>query len=87
MKTDKDKQKHGSLVLAVGVKKKKINKKSQRRKQKNIILLGEVIQGFDGDMQQGYELQDQVIDPGHYSLKSHSELLKMLLFLICTEHF
>lgn len=38
-------------------------------------------------MQQGYELQDQVIDSGHYSLKSHSELLQMQLFLICTEHF
>lgn len=37
-------------------------------------------------MQQGYELQDQVIDTGHHSLKSHSELLKILLFLICTEH-
>lgn len=54
---------------------------------KKILLLAAVIQGFDGHIQQGCELQDQVIEPGHHSLKSHCELLKMLLFLTHTEHF
>jgi len=53
----------------------------------NILLLTEVIQGFDGDVQQVCELQDQVIHPENHSLKSHSELLKILFFLTCTEHF
>lgn len=39
---------------------------NHRVQQKNILLLPEVIQGFDGDVQQGCELQDQVIDPGHH---------------------
>lgn len=38
-------------------------------------------------MQQGCELQDQVVDPGYHSLKSHCELLKMLFFLTGIEQF
>lgn len=57
-----------------------IKKVIHRVQQKNSLLLTKVIQGFYGDMLQGCELQDQVIDPGHHSLKSHCELLKVLVF-------
>lgn len=45
------------------------------------------MRGFNGDIQQGCELQYQVINPGHHSLKSRCELLKCWFLLTCTEHF
>ena len=62
LKTVKNK-KCGSLILISGVK------VSHRVEQKDILLLAKVIQGFDGDMQQGCELQEQVIDPGRTQFK------------------